>query len=40
MIQDEKLQDVAENGFGEITSEEDCRVTWIGKVLRKTNLPR
>jgi len=28
----------AENGFGEITSANDGRVTWIGKLLRKTNL--
>ena len=38
MVQDEKLQNSAENGFGEITNEEDYRITWIGKVLRKTNL--
>ena len=38
MIQDEKVQDSAENGFGEITNEEDFRITWIGKFLRRTNL--
>jgi len=40
MFQDEKVQDDAENVFGEITNEEDSRITWIGKILRKTNLPR
>jgi len=38
MVLDEKFHDYAENGFGEITNEEDCRITWIGKILRKTNL--
>lgn len=40
MIQNEKVQDAAEDGFGEITIDEDYRITWIGKFLRKTNLPR
>lgn len=38
MVQEGKAQDDAENGFGEITDESDCRITWIGKFLRKTNL--
>jgi len=27
-----------ENGFGEITLENDNRITWIGRLLRKSNL--
>ena len=38
MVQDDKEQNSAENGFGEITNEEDSRITLIGKFLRKTNL--
>jgi len=28
----------AEKGYSHLTSEDDSRITWIGKVLRKTNL--
>lgn len=38
MRQDEASQKNAEKGYGKITSKYDSRVTWIGKILRKTNL--
>ena len=38
MVLDGNKQNSAVNGFGEITNEEDGRITWIGKLLRKTNL--
>ncbi len=37
MGQDKNSLCTAENGFGDITDENDCRITWIGKILRKTN---
>ena len=38
MKQNGKDHAAAENGFGDITRESDSRITWIGKLLRKTNL--
>ncbi|MCD6204832.1 MAG: exopolysaccharide biosynthesis polyprenyl glycosylphosphotransferase, partial [Candidatus Marinimicrobia bacterium] len=38
MRQTEEKERDAENGIGEITSENDQRITWIGKLLRKSNL--
>lgn len=38
MIQDKKAQNLAEHGFGEITSKKDSRVSWIGTILRRTYL--
>jgi len=34
----DKREKDAENGIGEITSENDRRITWIGNLLRKSNL--
>lgn len=38
MRQTDQKEKEAENGVGEITSENDPRVTWIGSLLRKSNL--
>lgn len=38
MTQPSDKEDNAVNGIGEITSENDQRITWIGKFLRKSNL--
>ena len=35
-VQDDEI--AAEDGFGSITAENDSRVTWIGKILRRSNL--
>jgi len=38
MRHDDHRKELAENGFDEITDKNDDRVTWIGRILRKTNL--
>ncbi|MHA1230899.1 MAG: exopolysaccharide biosynthesis polyprenyl glycosylphosphotransferase [Candidatus Helarchaeota archaeon] len=38
MRHDNLRSELAENGFDEITDQNDNRVTWIGRFLRKTNL--
>ena len=38
MTQDSSSHKNAEKGYGKITQKNDSRVTWIGKILRKTNL--
>jgi putative colanic acid biosynthesis UDP-glucose lipid carrier transferase len=38
MIQSPDKEEFAENGIGEITAENDHRITWIGNLLRKSNL--
>jgi len=38
MRHDDHRKEKAENGFDEITGENDSRVTWIGKILRGTNI--
>jgi len=38
MRHDDHRSKLAKNGFDEITDQNDERVTWIGKILRRTNL--
>jgi exopolysaccharide biosynthesis polyprenyl glycosylphosphotransferase len=38
MVHNDRNQSSTENGYGDITDENDCRITRIGKILRKTNL--
>lgn len=38
MRHDDHRKELAEKGFDEITDKNDSRVTWIGRILRKTNL--
>ena len=40
MVQDGNTHNDAEYGMGEITEKEDERVTCIGKIPKKSNLPR